>query len=645
MSNKLDFNIQLLRGISVILVVLYHLKLNLGDFFLFQGGFLGVDIFFVISGYLITKIIYKNINKKNFLISFYKKRFSRIMPILSVGILTALILSYYLFLPDKLIRIAESSISALIFLSNIYFWKYLNTYNHDEAILNTLLHTWSLSIEIQFYIFFPILFFIFSKKIYKLKRIIFIFGILSFVIANIGAIYEPNVNFFGIQSRFWEFSIGSLFALSKKNITIYLSNFNKILIYLIILIFSLVFNSKFYHPSFFTLFFICICFLLYFDRNKKKNLIEKILIFFGSISYSLYIWHFIIFSFFERLENVYNLDLSFYALFLSILVSIISYKVIENKLRVNFKASFQFVIILSLLSALISTNIIINNGFNERLSEIKSNISKIEGKVKKEYFNILHSSSKNYRENNIIILGNSHSVQTYQGIKYNYDLYQNFNFYNFHIQIHCIINAIKNNKDYCKGLLDFDERKKFQSGLKNLNNSNIVILSTRWTEEDLESFDNTIKFLRKMGKKIIIFDNIYDINKSNIYFNKKNLTFVEKNYINNLFYYEQYLSVNKKETLTERDEKEISQKYYNNIQINRVLMSNTLAIKSKKNNLDYFNLNLGLCDNNKKTCKFKTNENSPIYYDETGHLTNQGSKYLFNKVSKQIISLIDQNVK
>ena len=178
-----------------------------------------------------------------------------------------------------------------------------------------------------------------------------------------------------------------------------------------------------------------------------------------------------------------------------------------------------------------------------------------------------------------------------------------------------------------------------------MNNSNIVILSTRWTEEDLESFDNTLKFLRKMGKKIIIFDNIYDINKSNIYFNKKNLTFVEKNYINNLFYYEQFLSVNKKETLTERDEKEISQKYYNNIQINRVLMSNTLAIKSKKNNLDYFNLNLGLCDNNKKTCKFKTNENSPIYYDETGHLTNQGSKYLFNKVSKQIISLIDQNVK
>ena len=262
MSNKLDLNIQLLRGVSVILVVLYHLKLNLGDFFLFQGGFLGVDIFFVISGYLITKIIYKNINKKNFLISFYKKRFSRIMPILSVGILTALILSYYLFLPDKLIRIAESSISALIFLSNIYFWKYLNTYNHDEAILNTLLHTWSLSIEIQFYIFFPILFLIFSKKIYKLKRIIFIFGILSFMIANIGAIYEPNVNFFGIQSRFWEFSIGSLFALSKKNITIYLSNFKKILIYLIILIFSLVFNSKFYHPSFFTLFFICICFLL-----------------------------------------------------------------------------------------------------------------------------------------------------------------------------------------------------------------------------------------------------------------------------------------------------------------------------------------------------------------------------------------------
>ena len=94
MEKKIDLNIQLLRGISIILVVLYHLKLNISNFVLFQGGFLGVDIFFVISGYLITKIILKNINKKNFFSNFFKKRFSRIMPTLSIGILFSVVFSY-----------------------------------------------------------------------------------------------------------------------------------------------------------------------------------------------------------------------------------------------------------------------------------------------------------------------------------------------------------------------------------------------------------------------------------------------------------------------------------------------------------------------------------------------------------------------
>ena len=92
-----------------------------------------------------------------------------------------------------------SSISALTFFSNIYFWRYLNTYNHDEAILNTLLHTWSLSIEVQFYIFILFLFFIFKKKIHIIKKIILALGLLSFGLANVGAIYEPNINFFGIH--------------------------------------------------------------------------------------------------------------------------------------------------------------------------------------------------------------------------------------------------------------------------------------------------------------------------------------------------------------------------------------------------------------------------------------------------------------
>ena len=646
MEKRIDLNIQLLRGISIILVVLYHLKLNISNFVLFQGGFLGVDIFFVISGYLITKIILKNINKKNFFSNFFKKRFSRIMPTLSIGILFSVVFSYFLFLPDKLIRIAESSISALTFFSNIYFWKYLNTYNHDEAILNTLLHTWSLSIEVQFYIFFPLLFFIFKKKIHIIKKIILALGLLSFGLANVGAIYEPNINFFGIQSRFWEFSIGILFALRKQHIKIYLTNTKKIIIYIFILAFSLLFTNQFYHPSIFTLLFLIMLSLIYFDQNKKKNLIEKILIFFGTISYSLYIWHFLIFSFFKRFENIYNLKLDFYALALSIIISIVSFKFIENKLRINFKNSFNVVIVCSLISILISLFVISNDGFEQRLSQVKSQMNKIDNdnKTLKYDFRILNSTLENYAKNNVIILGNSHSVQTFQGIKFNKNLYDNFNFYNFHIQIHCIIDALKNNKDNCKGFLDFSEREKFKSGLSSLRNSNIIILSTRWTKDDLQKFDHTVKLLQAMGKKIIIFDNVYDIKKTKINLNKKNLKLIEKNYINSLFYYEQFLALNQKNT-TQKDEADISRKYFDNMQKERILISKTLLKKTKINNLDYLNLNNLLCDNIRKLCEFKNKNNSPIYYDDTGHLTSYGNKYLFNKAHTQINSLLNKNVK
>ena len=192
---------------------------------------------------MITGILLKNIEEKDLVVNFFKRRFSRIFPILSFSILISLIFSYFIFLPLEIIRLANSAISSLIFLSNIFFWRYLNSYNHDEAILNTLLHTWSLSVEIQFYLIFPFLFLIFKSNKKNLIKTIFLFGIISLILANLGSYYEPNVNFFGLHSRFFEFAYGSILFLIFKNKKFDLKYFNKETIYFLIIFICIFLNQ------------------------------------------------------------------------------------------------------------------------------------------------------------------------------------------------------------------------------------------------------------------------------------------------------------------------------------------------------------------------------------------------------------------
>ena len=146
-----------LRGLAVLFVILFHAKFNY-----FDGGFLGVDIFFVISGYLITSIILSNINNKNFfIVDFYIRRIRRIAPMLLFTMLMCIPLACIIFIPYKLKDFFESIIFSTIFLSNFLFW-YESGYFGDSNFLKPLLHTWSLSIEFQFYLFYPLLFIIFK---------------------------------------------------------------------------------------------------------------------------------------------------------------------------------------------------------------------------------------------------------------------------------------------------------------------------------------------------------------------------------------------------------------------------------------------------------------------------------------------------
>ena len=146
-----------MRGISVLLVIFYHVN------YLIPNGFIGVDIFFVISGYIITKFI---TSKKEFnILDFYKRRIRRILPLLSVVILISYTIGYWLLFPNEYISLANSALSNVTFTQNIHYMKEINYFNN--VFDKPLLHTWSLAIEEQFYIVLPLLI-MFSKKAFKI---------------------------------------------------------------------------------------------------------------------------------------------------------------------------------------------------------------------------------------------------------------------------------------------------------------------------------------------------------------------------------------------------------------------------------------------------------------------------------------------
>ena len=158
-----------LRAIAVVSVIIYHAQIFFLDHKIFKGGFIGVDIFFVISGYLITSIIYKElITTGNFSFkNFYERRIRRILPALLVVILASLPFAWIYLLPHSLIDFSKSILYSLGFSSNFYFWHSGEQYGAESSLFTPFLHTWSLSVEEQYYILFPVIFLITFKYFKK----------------------------------------------------------------------------------------------------------------------------------------------------------------------------------------------------------------------------------------------------------------------------------------------------------------------------------------------------------------------------------------------------------------------------------------------------------------------------------------------
>ena len=429
-----------LRAIAVGAIILYHAQFSIFNQQIFKGGFFGVDIFFVISGYLISLIILKELIKTgSFSFKyFYERRIRRIMPALLFVVLASLPFAWLILLNDGLLDFSKSILSSLGFISNYYFHYSGQQYGAESGLLKPFLHTWSLSIEEQFYILFPTALLIIFKFFRKNLHHILVFGlIISLLLANWGSVNYPSASFYFIHTRMWEFLAGSILAYFE--IILGYRNKNKIL-ELIFPFFGfclighsfIFFNDEILHPSFFSLSpIIGVCLLIWFTNKNElitKILSSKLFVSIGLISYSLYLWHYPIFAFARVAELTKGIVIDKFILIIVIFVlSVISYYLIEKPSR-NRNNKFRNIIIYILIS--ISTlffsyiNFIQKDWYKFRLPEIikKNNSEKPWNLLKNSNEEICWENLDGCKFNTssnkkVYIIGDSHAASLTYNLK------------------------------------------------------------------------------------------------------------------------------------------------------------------------------------------------------------------------------------
>jgi len=291
-----------LRALAVLPVILFH-----AGFQTFSGGFVGVDVFFVISGYLITTIIVAELEKEKFsLIGFYERRARRILPALFLVMAVCLPFAWFWMLPLELKRFSQSLVAVSTFSSNVLFWLSSNYFDTDSN-LKPLLHTWSLAVEEQYYVFFPLLLIL----MWRLGKqwafaIIIILAVISLAAAQWGSSANPVATFYLLPTRGWELLIGAglAFYLSRDGagaISLQARQLGSLLGLLMITSAIFVFDEKTPFPSLYALVPTLGAALIILCATKQtwvgKLLGGRLFVAVGLISYSAYLWHQPLFAF------------------------------------------------------------------------------------------------------------------------------------------------------------------------------------------------------------------------------------------------------------------------------------------------------------------------------------------------------------
>ena len=639
MIKKYREEIDGLRGLAVLGVIFYHAEILINNKNIFSGGFLGVDIFLVVSGFLITRIINNEyLYEKNFTFkNFYERRFRRLVPALLIVIIFSTIFAYFILLPNQFIYFLKSAFSSIFFFSNFFFHYTGEAYGQGILTTIPLLHTWSLSLEEQFYIFYPaFLIFIFKYGKNKININLIIFFLISIIFSFLINKSHGSFNFYMLPSRGWEFILGALLAINEDkkihNFDTNIKSFLSFLGLLLILYSFLFFDNVNDHPGYKTILPVFGTGLIILNSHSKNyiNIIlsNKILKNLGLISYSLYLWHHPVFSFSKIIGlNEHNILIKILLFLLSIFLAYFSFKYIEILFR---KKYFSFNNILIFFSTLITSFFLISYFLipyqMKNFPNITKNLYEKTWYNTKQYFIPCFQREKyfcefniNSKNENVYLVGDSTVASIQEEFKINL-LNKNLNFIP-------MTNAV----------CDFYKREETDFKTKICNNnyelrkskilenkSGIIVIhlnhKKKLSKSEIEMFLKEIKNFLKMGYKIIFIypiphleqsvsikiDKIFKISKDNL-----------NNYLKN---YDNYVSID-----------------YSKFKNKSEHIFKILSSINHKNLYSIYPHKI-FCNKNDKNKCIGHNKND-IFYIDTLHLSKTGS-ILINKELLKIVNKI-----
>ena len=605
--NKFNSTINGTRGLAVLSVLLFHLEISL-----FKGGFIGVDVFFVISGYLISSSIIPQIENKKFSFTeYFERRFKRILPSYFLVIFISFILISIIFIDTHYKYSLKETFYSLLFVQNFYYWNQAG-YFGLENLYKPLLNTWSLAIELQFYFFFPFLFILLRKKI------IFLI-ILSLILSIIYS--DRNFSYFIIPTRFFEFGIGILCFLiqrvrKEQNITFFS---NSLFIFgIFFIIFSIFYlDGEKTFPGFHAL---LPCFgagiVIYYSRLTKLNyfLDNKFLNFFGDISYSLYLIHWPLIIFYKYLFIKINLNIFDQILIVSF--SIFFSFIVTTYFEVNFykkNTPNPFITFRKLLFFYFSLFLVVTILFFNLSDDIKK-INESEHKNNKNNQVAIDRSYENNSLKKILIIGNSHGLDLFKSLDNNVFFTKNYQIRYKNLGDQCYKSYVKKNNYIAKleifvsSVLNFGDAQLcnyFIPRLKTsdlLKNSDTIIITNRFRKSSSNYILPFVKKLKTKKNKIILMSN--------------NPRFIDPPTL---------LELNKKLSI-----KDINKKFYLYQDKSILDLNKILKNISNSANIIFFDKYSLICNDLLFSCKALSKDRNLLFVDKD-HFSKEGHKYFGKK--------------
>lgn len=515
-----------LRAIAVLPVMFFH-----AGFTAFGGGYVGVDVFFVISGYLITSIILSEKQAGTFsLANFYERRARRILPALFLVMAVSIPFAWLWLLPEDLKDFSASVASISVFLSNWLFYKQ-SSYFDADAESKPLLHTWSLAVEEQYYVLFPaliILLWKYSRK--QILPVLMLLALASLAYAQHRVLVNPSAAFFFLPARFWELLAGALLAFHMlRNRTPHQGSQLVGIAGLALILYAVFgFDRDTPFPSLYTLVPVAGAMLVILGASPHtyagRLLGMKPLVAVGLISYSAYLWHQPLFVYARHLSVGEPGTLTMLGLFAaSMALAYLSWRFVEKPFRnsslVSRKTLIVFGTTVSSMFVALGGAGYLSNGKPERFDYVSAAFPGYElnnKKLQEDSWKILrqtmkgNNAGKKYDEKDlwfsadenrikVLIVGNSHSKDLFNLFALNAELFQEFEFARYGAQIACL----------------GDSTNRFFAS-PNYRAADVVLVSTRWEEArlcdgktlgDIEGARKLASIAQQDGKLAVIASN------------------------------------------------------------------------------------------------------------------------------------------